>query len=168
MAAIGLDLKSPRAEPVGLFCDLGSAKDRASAMGVQHANVFITVFGYASEATDVSAGTFFGDESEVAGEVTARAEAFEIANESHESGRSEKANSRDGEKSLHGWVLIGEGLELRFVAFHTCLELADFRAGFVEVGSQSIGKSRFCVFDEPVDLRHDMVGSLGNEEAELS
>ena len=163
----GLELVRPFAEPIGLGFS-GMEQDRARAVNEERAQVAVASLRDAAEASLEAARELSRGEPEVAGEVSARGKAPDVAQERDESGGGEQADAGDGQQQRDRGQLLRGRLELAFDELDAAFDVANLVARFRHHIAQPVGDLGVGVFDLRPHRWHDVARADRNEEAQLA
>jgi len=141
---------------------LGAGQHRSGPVDEEHAQVGVAAFADASQAAGEAAGAFAGGDAEVAGEVAARREAMQVADEGEQRRGGQPSDAGHGAEPAHRGDLSGQEIELALHGLDALLEVADLQGGFGQGEAQGIGDARLGSIDPLEDPGHDVVGTLGD------
>lgn len=163
-----LGTQCPDSESIGLAVSFGGPEDGTSSVNEEHAEVSVSPLADGSDAPFESGGSFSGSEPEIAGEVTARGEASDVADEGDESGGGEQSDARDGAQAPDDRVLACQELELPFDGSDALFEVADLETGFRESEAKRVRECDIGVLDELESSGNDVPCAERDDESELA
>ena len=162
------ELQCPGTQAVWRVESFGMTEHGSGAVDEEHSQVSVAAFGDATEAAGQSAGMFPWSQADVACEVTTRAKALHITDESEEGGGGQKTDTGDGAQTSDDGVVFGECFELTFGVTDAPFDVTNLGTRLPKCVAQGERHSGLGIFDQRVDGGHEVPGTGGNDDTEFA